>query len=214
MEQQFPIIISELRKERGLSQKEAAAKLGISQALLSHYEKGIRECGQSFLLRIADFYGVSTDYLLGRSKRRSEIHVWNRDIFDEQENFSSSSKTMLRAALMIVNKLREADCLKKMPLEITLAIEFYKIILIQASAGNLPKNWASKALADGEVCRTQTFIDLINSACDSTLKPTLGNSCPDEPVPEDIKMLIETAENYIFKHFAENIPPMPMEFLK
>lgn len=214
MEQQFPIIISELRKERGLSQKEAAAKLGISQALLSHYEKGIRECGQSFLLRIADFYGVSTDYLLGRSKRRSEIHVWNHDIFDEQENFSSSSKTMLRAALMIVNKLREADCLKKMPLEITLAIEFYKIILIQASAGNLPKNWASKALADGEVCRTQTFIDLINSACDSTLKPTLGNSCPDEPVPEDIKMLIETAENYIFKHFAENIPPMPMEFLK
>ena len=41
MEKSFPVILSELRKERGLSQKDAAAGLGISQALLSHYEKGI-----------------------------------------------------------------------------------------------------------------------------------------------------------------------------
>lgn len=40
MEKSFPVILSELRKERGLSQKDAASSLGISQALLSHYEKG------------------------------------------------------------------------------------------------------------------------------------------------------------------------------
>ena len=39
MERSFPIILCELRKEKGLSQKEAAAQLGVSQALLSHYEK-------------------------------------------------------------------------------------------------------------------------------------------------------------------------------
>lgn len=67
----FPRILSLLRKERGLSQKQAAAELHVSQSLLSHYEKGIRECGLDFLVRTADFYGVSCDYLLGRSPERT-----------------------------------------------------------------------------------------------------------------------------------------------
>lgn len=56
-----------LRKDRNLSQKQAARDLKISQSLLSHYEKGIRECGIEFLARAADYYDVSTDYLLGRA---------------------------------------------------------------------------------------------------------------------------------------------------
>ncbi|MBQ5356781.1 MAG: helix-turn-helix transcriptional regulator, partial [Oscillospiraceae bacterium] len=67
MNSDFPRVLSLLRKEKGISQKEAANQLGVSQALLSHYEKGIRECGLDFLIRAADFYGVSADYLLGRS---------------------------------------------------------------------------------------------------------------------------------------------------
>lgn len=63
----FSRIITLLRKERGLSQKQAATDLKVSQALLSHYEKGIRECGLDFLVKTADYYGVSCDYLLGRS---------------------------------------------------------------------------------------------------------------------------------------------------
>ena len=62
----FSRIITLLRKEKKISQKQAAADLGVSQALLSHYEKGIRECGLEFLVRTADYYGVSCDYLLGR----------------------------------------------------------------------------------------------------------------------------------------------------
>ena len=64
---EFPRILTLLRKERGISQKQAAASLGVSQALLSHYENGIRECGLSFVVKAADFYGVSCDYLLGRT---------------------------------------------------------------------------------------------------------------------------------------------------
>ena len=67
MKSDFPRVLSLLRKEKGISQKDAAKELGVSQALLSHYEKGIRECGLDFLIRAADFYGVSADYLLGRS---------------------------------------------------------------------------------------------------------------------------------------------------
>lgn len=66
MNPEFPQIITNQRKQRKISQKQAAADLGISQALLSHYEKGIRECGLDFLVKIADYYNVSCDYLLGR----------------------------------------------------------------------------------------------------------------------------------------------------
>jgi transcriptional regulator with XRE-family HTH domain len=61
----FSTRLAYLRREMGLSQKKAAAELGISQALLSHYERGIRECSLSFLVSAAKFYNVSSDYLLG-----------------------------------------------------------------------------------------------------------------------------------------------------
>lgn len=67
MNADFPRILTLVRKERKISQKQAAADLGISQALLSHYEKGIRECGLEFVVRAADYYNVTCDYLLGRS---------------------------------------------------------------------------------------------------------------------------------------------------
>ena len=68
---EFNRIIKLLRKERGITQTQAAEDLGVSQALLSHYEKGIRECGLDFVVRVADYYNVSCDYLLGRSAERN-----------------------------------------------------------------------------------------------------------------------------------------------
>ncbi len=67
MNADFPRILALLRKERHISQKAAAADLGVAQALLSHYAKGKREPGLDFLVRVANYYNVSTDYLLGRS---------------------------------------------------------------------------------------------------------------------------------------------------
>ncbi|MDL2293879.1 helix-turn-helix transcriptional regulator [Ruminococcaceae bacterium OttesenSCG-928-D13] len=73
MASQFSRVITLLRKERGITQKKAAEELGVSQALLSHYEKGIRECGLDFVVRVANYYDVSCDYLLGRSAERSGL---------------------------------------------------------------------------------------------------------------------------------------------
>ena len=67
MDRSFPEILSALRRERNINQRAAAADLGISQALLSHYENGAREPGLGFVCRACDYYGVSADYLLGRS---------------------------------------------------------------------------------------------------------------------------------------------------
>ena len=59
MNAEFSRTLSLLRQERGVSQRTAAGALGISQALLSHYENGIREPGLAFVVRACDYYGVS-----------------------------------------------------------------------------------------------------------------------------------------------------------
>lgn len=76
----FHRVITLLRKEKGITQKQAAQELGISQALLSHYEKGIRECGLDFVVKLADYYQVSCDYLLGRSEQRDGLMLNIEDI--------------------------------------------------------------------------------------------------------------------------------------
>ena len=62
----FAFQLAQLRRAAGISQRKAAADLQVSQALLSHYEKGIREPGLDFVVRAADYYHVSCDLLLGR----------------------------------------------------------------------------------------------------------------------------------------------------
>lgn len=95
MNKDFCRIITLLRKEKKLSQKQVANDLEISQALLSHYEKGIRECGLDFLIKIADYYDVSCDYLLGRTPQRYN------DIMDVSDDTSKAKKD---AVSQIVNK--------------------------------------------------------------------------------------------------------------
>lgn len=89
----FPRIITLLRKERGHSQKKVAADLGISQALLSHYEKGIRECGLDFVVRVADYYNVSCDYLLGRTADKSGTTISLDSIPDSSDSLLLSQES-------------------------------------------------------------------------------------------------------------------------
>lgn len=86
----FPRILTLLRKEKRISQKSAAEALGVSQSLLSHYEKGVRECGLVFLVRAADYYGVTVDYLLGRSYDKNGMTISVDDI-PESENLGKSN---------------------------------------------------------------------------------------------------------------------------
>ncbi len=76
----FPRILTLLRKEKAISQKQASQDLGIPQALLSHYEKGIREPGLEFVVRAARYYGVSCDYLLGCTPHRSGAVISVQDL--------------------------------------------------------------------------------------------------------------------------------------
>lgn len=217
MDKNFPIILTELRKEKGLSQKEAAARLGISQALLSHYEKGIRECGQSFLIKVADFYGVSCDYLLGRTNDRNELDILANDILNDHSISDSNptGKTFIKAGTIISQLLKNTDISGGMRLDMLYAIALYKIILIQAKAGNLPKNWCGRAYADGEVCCNPTYLGIIELAAYDAVKPQKNKSpVPNEPVPEAVKTLVEETENFIVNSTTSKCPPVPFEFLR
>ncbi len=91
----FPIILTALRKERKLSQKVVALDLNISQSLLSHYEKGVRECSLDMLIAIADYYGVSCDYLLGCSEVRGRSVNNGSDIETMRDCMSNVMNTVI-----------------------------------------------------------------------------------------------------------------------
>lgn len=102
MNEAFPRILTLLRKEKGISQKKVAEDLHVSQALLSHYEKGIRECGLDFLVRCADYYQVSSDYLLGRTPDRTGAVLTVEDLPDA--DFRNTDKVFKGSVLAVLNK--------------------------------------------------------------------------------------------------------------
>ena len=61
--------LRQLRKARGITQLKMAIDLNMSQNTVSRYESGEREPGISELLRIADYFNVSVDYLLERTEK-------------------------------------------------------------------------------------------------------------------------------------------------
>lgn len=66
----FAVRLQELRKEKKIPQKELAERLGISVRAYHYYEEGKRYPDFQGLLTLADFYGVSLDYLVGRTEQR------------------------------------------------------------------------------------------------------------------------------------------------
>lgn len=102
----FPRTLSLLRQDKKLSQKKAAQALGVSQALLSHYENGVREPGLSFVVRAADFYGVSCDYLLGRTMSKEGAAISMEDLADlseQKDNVLRGSAAALLQKKLLVN---------------------------------------------------------------------------------------------------------------
>jgi len=91
----FSRVLSLLRQEKGLSQRAVAAEMGISQALLSHYENGAREPGLQFVVKACDYYHVSADYLLGRTLSRDGAMIDAEELPD-----AATAKESLKGSIM------------------------------------------------------------------------------------------------------------------
>ena len=105
---EFPRTLSLLRQEKGVSQRTAAEALGISQALLSHYENGAREPGLVFVVKACDYYGVSADFLLGRTLTRDGTTITSEELYDISDEKNNSLKGGVLALLskkLLVNSI-------------------------------------------------------------------------------------------------------------
>lgn len=75
----FGEILTSLREERGIYQKELAAILKVSVGTVSNYENNIHFPDQEALLQLADYFGVTVDYLLGRISYRYSLDTLNEE---------------------------------------------------------------------------------------------------------------------------------------
>ena len=106
MNADFSRTLALLRQEKGISQRKAAGELGVSQALLSHYENGVREPGLPFVVRAYDYYHVSADYLLGRTLARDGTVIIDADALYDASEEKGSLRGSIAATLqkkLIVN---------------------------------------------------------------------------------------------------------------
>lgn len=104
MNEDFSRTLALLRQEKGVSQRQAARDLGVSQALMSHYEKGVREPGLAFVRRACDYYRVSADYLLGRTLDREGTVITADELYDasvEKGSLKGSIAATLQKKLIV-----------------------------------------------------------------------------------------------------------------
>lgn len=86
--------LKQLRKEANLTQKDLADKLNISKGSIAMYETGKRSPDNEILSIIADFFGVSTDYLLGRT----DIKKYNEEFlaFNSTEHLTDDDLKLVK----------------------------------------------------------------------------------------------------------------------
>ena len=88
------------------TQKEIAASLGLSQQRFNYYATGQREPDAATLCSIADYFGVSVDYLLGRENEKKPTPVSGDGLSEEQKLWSTAwdqaSPELRRAAMAVL----------------------------------------------------------------------------------------------------------------
>ena len=63
------ILLRKLRRKKNITMKQLGEMVGVSESAISQYENGKRQPDQPTLIKIADYFNVSTDYLLGRNEK-------------------------------------------------------------------------------------------------------------------------------------------------
>lgn len=99
--------IADLRKHRGLSQYQLAKLLNIATSTLGMYETGKRKPNVEMLEQIAEFFNVSTDYLLGRDPREDDLKT--ADLADDDTIFTFEGKPIPEQDLEYMKRLLRGE---------------------------------------------------------------------------------------------------------
>lgn len=98
----FAGILKSLRESANMTQKELAEKLWISKSTVSCYEQNTRFPSPEMLIKIANVFSVSTDYLLGRDEKMQMLDL--SDLAGEDVEFLCSTIRFLKSKNQIDNK--------------------------------------------------------------------------------------------------------------
>lgn len=90
----FGSTLKMLRKKAGMTQKQLADKLWLSKATVSYYEQSLRYPSPEILIKLANVFHVTTDYLLGMEHKKQVIDV--TDLTDEDIAFLEHAVELLR----------------------------------------------------------------------------------------------------------------------
>lgn len=111
---EFPEILIRLRERTNTNQKTLAAALCITPSVVSQYEKGKVMPGYDVMCKIADFFHVSVDYLLGREKAALETDRWldttyvkglsNRQLLEKCCELSPPQRKLLCGFLQLLDQ--------------------------------------------------------------------------------------------------------------
>jgi len=193
----FHQTLRQLRKNKRVSQRKVASDLYNSQALLSHYENGIREPGLDFVNQACNYYGVSADFLLGRTEA---------DVADSLSAPGSEPKDVPLDARALVALLQAVKQLEQEALYDSALRSFgavaYRLLRHMAGADPdmaalflaVPENRAS-ALSDLELRQGELeFLDSLEQ---------LAAQTPDGPMrlmPQQLEALLISLDKQISKH--------------
>lgn len=94
------------RERKGWSQLYVAEKLGITNTVLSNYERNYRDPDTSTLAKLADLYDVDTDYLLGRSDKRRSMEM-SLSFYGGGDDLTPDEIEEMEAALFRYRKMKQ-----------------------------------------------------------------------------------------------------------
>lgn len=198
MSADFALRLSDLRKEKNLSQKEAASCLGVSQALLSHYEKGIRECGLDFLKRACNYYDVTADYMLGLSDNRHGLN----DMYTKAELPTDGDlkiKTLFRAFVSLSEKLSSSGNTAENRLTEEMLLSIYRFALLSVKYGISERSWFSLDIKDGDILSSHVLDRMFEGKRQTDRNH--HNAYEEEPLY--LKTIIENAEALLHDRYAK-----------
>lgn len=95
--------IKELRKSKKMSQSELGKFIGVSQTTVTAWENGRAEPSSSYVTKLATFFNVSTDYLLGRDPREDDLKT--ADLADDDTIFTFEGKPIPEQDLEYMKRL-------------------------------------------------------------------------------------------------------------
>ena len=105
--------IRELRKQHGITAKKLGEFLNVAESTISLYENGKRSPDYATLNRLADFFGVSVDYILGREEKKTEQPTEYDGLSEKQKTLIDFAKSVPEdkadMILKVIRSIVEAD---------------------------------------------------------------------------------------------------------